>query len=98
LKSSSFFWSSSRAAAVSPVTFPPGRARLATKPCSIGLALVAITIGMVSVACFKARIVSPPDATRTSTGRPTSSAARPSSRSDRPPESRHSTTIFRPST
>ena len=32
------------------MTFPPGRARLATKPCSTGLALVAITIGMVPVA------------------------------------------------
>ena len=36
----------------SPVMFPPGRARLATRPVATGSAAVAITIGMVAVACL----------------------------------------------
>ena len=35
-----------------PVTLPPGRARLATRPLSTGLFATAKTIGMIDVACF----------------------------------------------
>ena len=38
----------------SPVTLPPGRARLATKPAPTGSAAVVITMGMVVVALFAA--------------------------------------------
>ena len=42
--------------AANPVTFPPGRARLATRPALTGLALLVMTIGIVVVA-FMAAIV-----------------------------------------
>ena len=35
-----------------PVTFPPGRARLATIPVAIGSLVLTMTIGMVFVACL----------------------------------------------
>ena len=38
----------------SPVTLPPGRARLATKPSPTGSPTVTITMGMVVVALFAA--------------------------------------------
>jgi hypothetical protein len=38
-----------------PVTFPPGRARLCTKPVPIGSATATMTIGMVDVARFAAK-------------------------------------------
>jgi hypothetical protein len=34
-----------------PVTLPPGRAKLATKPLPIGSATIAKTMGMVRVCC-----------------------------------------------
>ena len=37
-----------------PVTLPPGRARLATRPVPTGSSAVAKTIGMTDVACFAA--------------------------------------------
>ena len=37
-----------------PVTFPPGRARLATRPVATGSAVAAITMGIVEVACIAA--------------------------------------------
>ncbi len=37
-----------------PVTLPPGRARLATKPVPTGSPTLAITIGISRVACFAA--------------------------------------------
>src|SRR5262245_14463405 len=52
--------SASRFAAISvdwidkPVTLPPGRARLATRPVPIGSAAIANTIGMTVVACLDA--------------------------------------------
>ena len=52
--------SSSRLPAVSvawidrPVTLPPGRARLATRPVPTGSPAIAKTIGMTDVACFAA--------------------------------------------
>jgi len=39
---------------VTPVTLPPGRARLATSPISTGDALPAITMGIVVVAALAA--------------------------------------------
>ena len=39
-----------------PVTLPPGRARLATKPCSTASPTANMTIGIVDVACISARI------------------------------------------
>jgi hypothetical protein len=56
--------------------FPPGRARLATKPAATGSAPVAaITIGIVAVASFAAWTIVAPLATITSTRRRTRSAA-----------------------
>ena len=53
---------------VSPVTFPPGRAKLATGPEATGSPTVGKMMGMVLLAFFAARIVCvPPEATMTST-------------------------------
>src|SRR5262249_8866281 len=73
--------SSSRLPAISaawfddPVTFPPGRARLATKPVPTGSPADANTIGMTDVACFAARTDAVPQVTMTSTFSRTNSAA-----------------------
>jgi hypothetical protein len=77
-----------------PVTLPPGRARLATNPCSTGSALTPITIGIVSVALRAARIAGVLPATMAATGRATNSAANPGSRSGWSSANRHSTTMF----
>ena len=45
---------------LSPVTFPPGRARLATSPAPTGSALVAMTMGIVLVASLTARVATSP--------------------------------------
>ena len=45
----------------SPVTLPPGRARLATRPAPTGSAELVITIGMVVVALFAANATDVPD-------------------------------------
>jgi hypothetical protein len=59
-----------------PVTLPPGRLKLATRPCLTGSTPVAKTIGMVEVAAFAACTAgSPPVAAMTATGRRTSSVA-----------------------
>src|SRR2546430_8372247 len=50
----------------SPVTLPPGRAKLATSPLSTGSTATAKTIGMTDVACFTERAEFPP-VTMTST-------------------------------
>src|SRR5207253_2187564 len=55
LRSSSRFPMSSGFMTLSPVRFPPGRARLATNPAPTGSALDAMTMGMVLVACLAAR-------------------------------------------
>src|SRR5262249_42984401 len=39
-----------------PVTFPPGRARLATMPVATASPLTVMTMGMVVVACWAARV------------------------------------------
>ena len=57
-----------------PVTLPPGRARLATKPAPTGSVELVITIGMVLVVFFAANGVGPPEATIRSTFRLTNSA------------------------
>src|SRR5882724_820496 len=61
---------------VKPVTFPPRRDRLATKPCPTGSAPAAITMGMFLVACMAAWTMNPDRTTMRSTWRPTISAAR----------------------
>src|ERR1700730_13828922 len=58
-----------------PVTFPPGRGRLATSPVPTGSPVSAMTIGISRVACFAARAVGVNQVTMTSTLRRTSSAA-----------------------
>ena len=68
----------------SPVTLPPGRARLATKPVPTGSAAAAKTIGMIDVACFAARTTGVPEVTMTSTLSRTNSAAISAQRSLRP--------------
>jgi hypothetical protein len=78
--------------------FPPGRARLATKPLPTGSLTCAMTIGIVVVTSFVARVDVGPPATMTSTLRRASSAPRSGSRSNFPSAYRHSMTMFLPST
>ena len=59
-----------------PVTFAPGRARLATSPLSTGSVTSDMTIGIVLVTCLAALVAAPPIATMTRTLRRTKSAAR----------------------
>ena len=54
LSSSSRFALTSWENHVSPVTFPPGRARLATNPVATGSATDGMTMGIVAVACLAA--------------------------------------------
>src|SRR5215471_11623950 len=65
----------SAATLANPVTFPPGRGRLATSPRPTGSPVSAITIGISRVACFAATAVGVNQVTMTSTLRRTSSAA-----------------------
>ena len=53
------------------MTFPPGRARLATSPVRTGSPPLTITMGIVAVACMAARVAGVPNVTRMSTGRRT---------------------------
>ena len=55
--------------------FPPGRARLATKPFPTGSLSCAMTMGIVVVASLTGRVDAGPPVTMTSTLRRTSSAA-----------------------
>ena len=57
LSISSLLVFSSTAKLDSPVTLPPGRARLATRPSPTGSAEFVITMGMVVVALFAANAV-----------------------------------------
>src|SRR5438309_7777829 len=41
---------------VDPIMLPPGRAGLATAPASTALPMAAMTIGIVDVACLRARV------------------------------------------
>src|SRR5262249_39250689 len=63
----------------SPVTLPPGRARVAASPAPIGSAEIAMTTGIDVVACLAARVASEPSQTRIWGSSRTSSAARPDS-------------------
>src|SRR6516165_6203881 len=83
---------------VTPVTLPPGRLRLETRPISTGSAPVAKTIGMVLVAALAATAAGGASATITATGSATSSAANPGSRSKRPSAVRYFIATLRPST
>jgi hypothetical protein len=82
---------------VSPVRFPPGRARLATSPVSTGLTAAAITMGIVVVACFAASAAWVAGAKIKSTFSRTNSAASSGSRSAGPPVVRNSIGKFWPS-
>ena len=97
LSISSLFVFSSGAKPEIPVTFPPGRARLATKPAPTGSAVFVITMGMVVVAFFAANGAAFPEATIKSTLRRTSSAASSGRRSVFPSANRYSMVKFFPS-
>ncbi len=95
---SSRFTVMSVARRVRPVTFPPGRAKLATNPAFTGsIPLNAITIGTVWVAFLAALMAGGLTATMMSTLARTRSAARPGRRPG-PSAKRRSTTRFLPST
>ena len=76
LSISSLFVPSSAVRLETPVTLPPGRARLATRPAPTGSPTFAITMGIVVVALFAANAGAVPVATIRSTLRRTRSAAR----------------------
>ena len=80
-----------------PVTLPPGRARLATRPLPTGSPATAKTIGMTDVACFAAATGAVPHVTMTSTLSRTNSAAISAKRSLRPSAQRYSIATVRPS-
>ncbi len=82
---------------VLPVTLPPGRARLATRPAAIGSAMVAITIGIVAVALRAASAAGVPIVTMASTFSATSSSAIAGKCCVRSPAMRRSTTRLCPS-
>jgi hypothetical protein len=79
-----------------PVTLPPGRARLPTRPVPTGSPAAANTIGMTDVACFAATTFAVPDVTMTSTLSWTNSAANSAERSLRPSPHRYSIVTVRP--
>jgi hypothetical protein len=95
--------SSSRLAARSvcwsdkPVTLPPGRARLATRPLPTGSPATANTIGITDVACLAATTGAVAPVTMTSTLGRTNSAAISAKRSYRPSAHRYSIATVRPS-
>src|SRR5215475_2377703 len=81
----------------SPVTLPPGCARLATKPAPTGSTAFVVTMGMVLVAPFAANPAGSPVTTIRSTFRRTNSAASSGRRPDFPSANRYSKVIFFPS-
>src|SRR5439155_198320 len=83
---------------LSPVTFAPGRARLATTPCPTGSPTPVMTTGIVPVAFLAARAADVPLVRIRSTFSRTSSAARLGNRSSRPSADRYSMTKLFPST
>ena len=98
LSSSMRLATSPAARVVTPVMFPPGRARLATRSLPTGSATKVKTMGMVVVACLAARAASVVNVTMTSGLSRTSSAASAGSSSSRPAAQRWSTTRLCPST
>src|SRR5262249_24880308 len=75
---------------VTPVTLPPGRLRLATKPVLTGSLPVTNTIGIVMLAAFAACTTETVFPTINATCRATRSAASPGSRSGRSSAKRYS--------
>ena len=74
---------------VKPVMLPPGRAKLATKPCPTGSLTTEKTIGMVRVACFSAAMTGVRAASGDNVGcEPTSSFTRAWICAISPPENR----------
>jgi hypothetical protein len=67
-----------------PVTLPPGRTKLATRPLPTGSPAAAKTIGITDVACFAATTFAGVDVTMTPTLSRTNSAAIWAERSLRP--------------
>ena len=98
LRSSSRFPASSLCIDVTPVTFPPGRARLATSPNSTGSEPDAVTIGIELVSCLAASVASLLAVTMISTLASISSAARLGRRPTCPFPHRGSKMTFCPST
>ena len=94
--SSSRFPLSSGASVDNPVMFPPGRARLAMNLLPTGSVSFVMTMGIVVVASFAARVGNGPAVTMMSTLRRTSSAASAGRRSSFPSAYRNSMTIFFP--
>ena len=78
--------------------FPPGRARLATKPDATGSPSLPMTMGIVTVASLAERVPAEPAVTMTSTLERASSTARVVTSFDLPSPNRYSMTIFFPST
>ena len=97
LSISSLLVFSSVAKLESPVTLPPGRARLATKPAPTGSPTFVITMGMVVVALLAANAARVPATTIRSTLRRTRSAASSGRRSVFCSANRYSMAIFFPS-
>ena len=97
LSSSSRFPLSSPARLVSPVMFPPGRARLATNPFPTGSRVKRHDDRNRAGCFFAARVAVDHPMTMTSTLRRTSSAASSGSRSSFPSAYRYSITMFFPS-
>ena len=81
---------------VNPVVFPPGRARLATKPEPTGSTTATNTIGAERVACCNATTATLLLARMTSGASPTNSAAYPRKRSVSPSAQRVSILKLRP--
>src|SRR5712692_661185 len=75
LRSCTRFAAISTALTARPVTFPPGRAKLATRPVSTGSAVPTITIGTVFVTLAASSAATVPGVTSMSTLAATSSAA-----------------------
>jgi len=97
LRSSSCLAVSSGCSTAFPVTFPPGFARLATRPSATGSFTAVMTIGIVVVARFAASVAGVPVVMMTSTPCRTSAAARSGSSSSRSAK-RSSRMRFCPST
>src|SRR6266700_5067307 len=82
---------------IKPVTFPPGRAKLAKNPVSTGSLPVIVTIGIVPVTFLTTWVVVAPAITMTSTLSRTSSAATSGRRLRRSTVDRSSKVMFLPS-
>ena len=68
-----------------PVMFPPGRARLCTSPASTGSPTVAMTMGIVVVACLAAGGRVAPTTITSTCSRTSSEASREAARAAPPP-------------